>query len=188
MNRPLNTGTYTVTWSLKDTGNTVWSDNSTGNKSANWSINWVNGQSHYSNDIYNRGWLAPGWEILNRNNKNFTLYNDHMQMREETTYDRTIILTSNKDTTPLKRFLAEISCSGNCGLGIKSGVLYRNYIEVTSISIPQFGTSNQLKTLYSDDIGHQSRGTTTSTYTDISFSNSNGTHKAVDIYRIAWVN
>lgn len=51
-----NTGTYTVTWSLKDTGNTVWSDNSTGNKSANWSINWVNGQSHYSNDIYNRGW------------------------------------------------------------------------------------------------------------------------------------
>ena len=51
-----NTGTYTVTWSLKDTGNTTWSDNSTGNKSANWSINWVNGQSHYSNDIYNRGW------------------------------------------------------------------------------------------------------------------------------------
>ena len=56
MDQSLEIRTYTVTWSLKDTGNTTWSDNSTGNKSANWSINWVNGQSHYSNDIYNRGW------------------------------------------------------------------------------------------------------------------------------------
>lgn len=57
-----NQGTYTVTWSLKDATNCTWADGSTESKSGNWSINWVNGTSHYSNDIYNRGWLAPGWE------------------------------------------------------------------------------------------------------------------------------
>ena len=180
--------TYTVTWSLKDTGNTTWSDNSTGNKSANWSINWVNGQSHYSNDIYNRGWLASGWKILNRNNKNFILYDDHMQFEEEKTYDGTIILTSPNDTTPLKRFLAEVSCVGKCSLSISSLVQYRNYREITSISIGTFGTSNQLQTLYSDDVGSQSVSTITHTYTDVSFSNTSGTHKVVKIYRIAWVN
>ena len=180
-----NTGTYTVTWSLKDTGNTTWSDNSTGNKSANWSINWVNGTSHYSNDIYNRGWFAPGWTL---SNGNFTLYNDHIQMKEETTYDGTIILKSPNANTPLKKFLAEVSCSGKCNLYIRSGVKYRNYIETTSMSIPTSGTSNKLQTLYSNDVQMPSAGTTTSTYTNIHFSNSSGTHKEVNIYRIAWVN
>lgn len=51
-----NQGTYTVRWSLKDKTKYRWSDGSTGDKSATWKINWVNGTSHYSNDIYNRGW------------------------------------------------------------------------------------------------------------------------------------
>ena len=48
--------TYTVTWALKNTSNTQWTDNTTANKSANWSITWVNGTSHYTNDLYNKGW------------------------------------------------------------------------------------------------------------------------------------
>lgn len=49
-------GTYTITWSLKNTNNTQWSDGTTGNKTASWSIVWTNGTSHYNNDLYNRGW------------------------------------------------------------------------------------------------------------------------------------
>ncbi len=46
----------TVTWSLKFASDTVWSDDTTANKSASWSTKWVNGTSHYKNDIYNSGW------------------------------------------------------------------------------------------------------------------------------------
>lgn len=49
-------GSYTITWSLKYSANTQWSDGTTGNKTATWAINWVNGTSHYSNDLYNKGW------------------------------------------------------------------------------------------------------------------------------------
>jgi len=49
-------GTYTITWSLKNTNNTQWSDKTTANKTATWSIVWTNGTSHYNNDLYNRGW------------------------------------------------------------------------------------------------------------------------------------
>ena len=49
-------GTYTITWSLKNTNNTQWSDKTTTNKTASWSIVWTNGISHYNNDLYNRGW------------------------------------------------------------------------------------------------------------------------------------
>lgn len=51
-------GTYTITWALRYSANTQWSDGTTSNKTASWSIVWVNGQSHYSNDIYNRGWTS----------------------------------------------------------------------------------------------------------------------------------
>ena len=49
-------GTYTITWALRYPANTQWSDGTTANKTASWSIVWTNGTSHYSNDIYNRGW------------------------------------------------------------------------------------------------------------------------------------
>ena len=49
-------GTYTLTWALRYPANTQWSDGTTGNKTASWSIVWTNGTSHYSNDLYNRGW------------------------------------------------------------------------------------------------------------------------------------
>lgn len=49
-------GTYTITWALKNTNNTQWSDGTTANKTASWSIVWTNGTSHYSNDLYNKGW------------------------------------------------------------------------------------------------------------------------------------
>lgn len=55
----IDANTYTITWSLKDKTKYRWSDGSTGDKSATWKINWVNGTSHYSNDIYNRGWGTP---------------------------------------------------------------------------------------------------------------------------------
>ena len=50
-------GDYTVTWALKYPASTQWSDGTTANKSASWSIGWVNGTSHYLNDIYNNGWV-----------------------------------------------------------------------------------------------------------------------------------
>lgn len=53
-------GTHTVTWALRDTSNTTWSDGTTGSKSASWYITWVNGTSHYANDLYNKGWYNNG--------------------------------------------------------------------------------------------------------------------------------
>ena len=49
-------GTYTITWALRYPANTQWSDGTTGNKTASWSIVWTNGTSHYNADLYNRGW------------------------------------------------------------------------------------------------------------------------------------
>ena len=89
-----NQGTYTVTWALKNSSNCTWSDGSTGNKSATWKINWVNGKSHYSNDIYNRGWLAPGWEYGYKPNGGSAyselVHSDH--------------LSTNTDVTPLIQY------------------------------------------------------------------------------------
>lgn len=49
-------GTYTVKWALRYPANTQWSGGTTTEKSATWSIVWTNGTSHYSNDLYNKGW------------------------------------------------------------------------------------------------------------------------------------
>ena len=48
----------TVTWALKYPSDTKWTDNTNANKSASWSAKWVDGSSHYKNDIYNRGWYV----------------------------------------------------------------------------------------------------------------------------------
>lgn len=48
--------TKTITWSLVDTTNTQWTDKTTANKTATWKTVWVNGTSHYNNDLYNKGW------------------------------------------------------------------------------------------------------------------------------------
>lgn len=53
-------GTYTLTWALRYPANTQWSGGTTTNKTASWSIVWTNGTSHYSNDLYNRGWYKSG--------------------------------------------------------------------------------------------------------------------------------
>ena len=58
-------GSHTITWTLKDTANTQWSDKTVANKTASWSIVWTNGTSHYSNDIYNRGWGSSNLEFRN---------------------------------------------------------------------------------------------------------------------------
>lgn len=55
-----NPTTYTITWSLKDTSNTQWKDGTTTNKAATWGTVWVNGTSHYANDLYNKGWYSSG--------------------------------------------------------------------------------------------------------------------------------
>lgn len=47
---------YTVTWTLKNTNSTYWIGGSTAAQSATWGVYWVNGTSHYSNDLYNCGW------------------------------------------------------------------------------------------------------------------------------------
>lgn len=57
--------TYTVTWALKNTTNTQWTDKTTANKSATWSITWVNGTSHYTADLYNKGWGSSNIEWRN---------------------------------------------------------------------------------------------------------------------------
>lgn len=48
--------TNTVTWALKNTNSTYWTDGSITNKTATWGAYWANGTSHYSNDLYNCGW------------------------------------------------------------------------------------------------------------------------------------
>lgn len=64
-------GTYTITWALRYPANTQWSDGTTANKTASWSIVWTNGTSHYSNDLYNRGWNS-GKLTFADNSSNFT--------------------------------------------------------------------------------------------------------------------
>lgn len=64
-------GTYTITWSLKNTNNTQWSDKTTANKTASWSVVWTNGTSHYNNDLYNRGWYKSD-SLVFRNNSGAT--------------------------------------------------------------------------------------------------------------------
>lgn len=49
-------GSYTLTWGLRYPSNTQWSGGTTSNKTDSWSIVWTNGTSHYSNDVYNKGW------------------------------------------------------------------------------------------------------------------------------------
>lgn len=56
-------GTYTVSWVLKYSANTQWSDGTTSTKSATWKIAWVDGTSHYANDLFNRGWNAGAFLI-----------------------------------------------------------------------------------------------------------------------------
>lgn len=51
-------GSYTVTWALRYNTNTTWTDGTTANVSASWSITWVNGTSHYLSDLYNKGWYS----------------------------------------------------------------------------------------------------------------------------------
>lgn len=56
-------GSYTITWALRYSANTQWSDGTVTNKQATWSIVWVNGQSHYSADLYNKGWYGNGLDF-----------------------------------------------------------------------------------------------------------------------------
>lgn len=51
-------GSYTVTWALRYNTNTTWTDGTTANVSASWTITWVNGTSHYLSDLYNKGWYS----------------------------------------------------------------------------------------------------------------------------------
>lgn len=73
-------GSYTVTWALRYSTNTTWTDGTTANVTASWTITWVNGTSHYLSDLYNKGWYSanslefqygtPIW-----NSDNFTISN-----------------------------------------------------------------------------------------------------------------
>ena len=84
-------GTYTITWALRYPANTQWSDGTTGNKTASWSIVWTNGTSHYSNDIYNRGWGTSNLEFRNGtptwNSDSFSMdYSHGQQFRATVTF------------------------------------------------------------------------------------------------------
>lgn len=52
--------TKTITWSLVNTNNLQWTDGTIAAKSQQWGTVWTNGVSHYSNDLYNRGWYNDG--------------------------------------------------------------------------------------------------------------------------------
>ena len=60
-----NPATNTITWSLKNTSNTQWKDGTTTNKTATWGTTWVNGTSHYTADLYNKGWGSSNIEWRN---------------------------------------------------------------------------------------------------------------------------
>lgn len=60
-----NPATNTITWSLKNTSNTQWKDGTTANKTATWGTTWVNGTSHYTGDLYNKGWGTANIEWRN---------------------------------------------------------------------------------------------------------------------------
>lgn len=52
--------TETITWTLKNTVNFEWEDGSTAPVTDSWTVRWVNGSSHYANDIFNRGYVLGG--------------------------------------------------------------------------------------------------------------------------------
>lgn len=58
-------GPHTVTWTLKDTTNTQWSDKSTGAKTATWLTAFIQGTSHWKNDIYCQGWNSGKVSVYN---------------------------------------------------------------------------------------------------------------------------
>lgn len=60
-----NPATNTITWSLENTSNTQWKDGTTTNKTATWGTTWVNGTSHYTGDLYNKGWGTTNIEWRN---------------------------------------------------------------------------------------------------------------------------
>lgn len=51
-----NEHTEYISWSLKDTHNCQQTDGSTDTVTDQWKVIWINGQSHFGNDIYNKGW------------------------------------------------------------------------------------------------------------------------------------
>lgn len=57
---------YTVSFALKYHDDTYWnvSGQPTGIQNGYWFVRWVNGQSHYSNDVFNTGWGLENIEIL----------------------------------------------------------------------------------------------------------------------------
>lgn len=174
-----NQGTYTVTWSLKDATNCTWADGSTGLKSGNWSINWVNGTSHYSNDIYNRGWLAPGWKIL----KDKYNQSDHLSISD---YDNDVLIKMvDKYVNPpvLQRFGVDVSGS-SCQLTVRGIVFGRGWNEYTRVDCE----TNAAITNYISS-GIRSYSDTGSAgnkaYYELSI---HGVRTTTNIYRIYWIN
>lgn len=69
----------TVTWSLKNTKSVTWTDGTTGDKNAAWKAIWVNGTSHYKNDLYNRGWNGSVTKVYEDTDKQAVTFNsDHI--------------------------------------------------------------------------------------------------------------
>lgn len=149
-----NQGTYTVKWSLKDKTKYRWSDGTTDDKSATWSINWVNGTSHYSNDIYNRGWLSPEWKISS--NGRVISTNEYLKIHKSYDDQERIMSTINGQGKAIPRFAVEYASEesgpypchfrGEWGTG-GSGTYYRNTPHVSK-------ATNTIATQYAEDKAH----------------------------------
>ena len=132
-------GSYTITWALRYPANTQWSDGSITNKSASWAINWVNGTSHYSNDIYNRGWSSGHIAI---------------QSGASVTYGNETI-TVNSDGTRTAVFVADYAITGtfHVEVYVPSGNVGNAYLVETESASTFSGTTWQDGTGYTNTKG-----------------------------------
>lgn len=123
--------TQTITWSLKDTANTQWTDKTTGNKTATWGTTWVNGTSHYSNDLYNKGWyktdslqfsdrFSGNAGTIQWNSDHFTIFAKYLRttdwfQNKTVHFTAKAVTTSGSPTYPVTFYIYEYKTGSDWG-------------------------------------------------------------------------
>lgn len=160
-----NPASYTITWSLVNTSNTQWTDGTTGNKTATWQTTWVNGTSHYTNDLYNKGWYKtdslqfsdrfsgnPG--TLQWNSDHFTIFAKYLRttdwfQNKTVHFTAKAVTTAGSPTYPVTFYIYEFKTGSDWGhtTNTSSNTLntdqYREYSGTNTVSYERhLGTQN----------------------------------------------
>lgn len=141
--------TNTLTWALRYPANTQWSGGTTTNKTESWTIAWVNGTSHYKNDIYNRGWNSGNLETRYSedsthgafvwNADNCTLQSNQFRVSTELSGTKTFHATvrfvvTSGSVSSLSPYIREFQSNWNwASASSQSGSITSDYSEVSGV-------------------------------------------------------